>query len=39
MVVNGKPVTVQFDLDMGGAPPVFQKGWFSRMSCVAEVAR
>jgi type VI secretion system protein ImpL len=39
MNVNGKPVTVQFDLDMGGAPPVFQKGWLSRMGCVAEVAK
>jgi type VI secretion system protein ImpL len=36
---NGKPVTVRFELDMNGAPPIFQKGYFARMGCVAEVAR
>jgi type VI protein secretion system component VasK len=35
---GGKPLTVRFDLDMAGAPPVFQRGYFSRMSCVADVA-
>jgi type VI secretion system protein ImpL len=35
---GGKPLTVRFDLDMAGAPPVFQKGYFSRMACVADVA-
>jgi type VI secretion system protein ImpL len=39
MKVNGKTVTVQFDLDMGGGPAVFQKGWFSHLSCVADVAK
>jgi type VI secretion system protein ImpL len=38
-IVNGKPQTIRFDLDMGGAPPVFQKGYFSSWSCVAEVAK
>ncbi|HJT90030.1 MAG TPA: ImcF-related family protein, partial [Bryobacteraceae bacterium] len=36
---NGKPLTVRFDLDMTGGPQVFQRGYFSRMACVAEVAR
>lgn len=36
---SGKPLTVRFELDMAGAPPVFQKGYFSRLACVAEVAR
>jgi len=36
---NGKPLTVRFNLDLGGAPPVFQRGYLSRMVCVAEVAR
>ena len=36
---NGKPLTVRFDLDMGTSPPVFQKGYFSSLSCVADVAK
>jgi type VI secretion system protein ImpL len=39
LLPNGKPLTVRFTLDMGGAPPIFQRGYFSRMACVAEVAR
>ncbi len=34
---TGQPVLVRFDLDM--TPPVFRKGYFSNLSCVAEVAR
>jgi type VI secretion system protein ImpL len=36
---GGKPLTVRFDLDMGGAPPVFQKGYLGRLACVSDVAR
>lgn len=36
---NGKPLTVRFDLDMGASPPVFQRGYFSSLSCVADVAK
>lgn len=36
---NGKPLTVRFQLDMGGAPPVFQKGYLSKLACVADVAK
>lgn len=36
---NGKPLTVRFDLDMGASPPVFQRGYFSSLGCVADVAR
>ncbi len=36
---SGQPLVVRFDLDMGGAPPVFQKGYFAGLACVAEVAR
>lgn len=36
---NGNPLTVAFDLDMGAAPPVFQKGYFSQLACVAEIAQ
>lgn len=39
MTVDGKPVTVRFQLDMGSAPPLFQKGFFARMGCVAEIAK
>lgn len=38
LLPNGKPLTVRFTLDMGGTPPVFQRGYFSHMACVAEVA-
>jgi type VI secretion system protein ImpL len=31
--------SVQLELDMGGSPPVFQRGYLSGMACVAEVAR
>ncbi len=37
-MVNGKPVTVKLELEMTGAP-VFQKGFFSRLACVSEVAK
>jgi type VI secretion system protein ImpL len=36
---DGKPLTVRFDLDMGASPLVFQKGYLSSMSCVADVAK
>ena len=36
---NGKPVTVQFDLDTLGAPPILQKGYFSSLQCVSSVAK
>jgi len=36
---NGNPLTVRFELDMGATAPVFQKGYFSRLGCVSEVAR
>jgi type VI secretion system protein ImpL len=35
----GQPVSVRFDLDMMGAPPIFRKGYFSGWACVADVAR
>ena len=36
---SGKPLTVRFELDMAGAPPVFQKNFAARLGCVAEVAK
>jgi hypothetical protein len=36
---SGRPLTVRFELNMGGAPPVFQKGYLSGLGCVADVAR
>ncbi|MGB7763035.1 MAG: ImcF-related family protein [Bryobacteraceae bacterium] len=39
MKVNGKPLIVHFELDMAGAPAVFQAGYFSHLACVADVAR
>jgi len=35
----GQPVSVRFDLDMMGSPPIFRKGYFSGWSCTADVAR
>jgi type VI secretion system protein ImpL len=37
--VTNQPYAVHFDLDMMGAPPVFQKGFFHDQACVAEVAK
>jgi hypothetical protein len=34
---NGRPVRVRFDLQ--STPSVFERGYFTGMSCVAEVAR
>ncbi|MCL5744390.1 MAG: hypothetical protein M1541_10765, partial [Acidobacteria bacterium] len=39
VTLQGRPLTVRFHLDMNGAPPVFQRGYFSGLACVAEVAR
>lgn len=39
VTLQGKPLTVQFHLEMNGAPPVFQRGYFSGLGCVSEVAR
>jgi len=36
---NGKPVTVQFDMDTLGAPPVLEKGYFSTLRCVSSVSK
>ena len=36
---TGQPVSVRFDLDMMGSPPIFRKGYFSGWGCVADVAR
>lgn len=36
---NGKTLTLPFQLDLKGAPPVFQKGYLSGFQCVSEVAR
>jgi type VI secretion system protein ImpL len=36
---SGKPLTVRFELNMGSAPPVFQRGYLSHMGCIADVAR
>lgn len=37
---GNKPLTVRLELSMpAGSPSVFQKGFFSRLSCVSQVAR
>jgi type VI secretion system protein ImpL len=37
---TGKPVTVQFDLDTSGAPPILQKGYFASLPhCVSNPAK
>jgi hypothetical protein len=37
MMVNGKPLTVR--VEVGMTPPLYQRGYFSSLGCVAEVAR
>jgi type VI secretion system protein ImpL len=36
---NGKPLTVRFELNMGGGPAVFEKGYLSKLGCVGDVAK
>lgn len=37
---GNKPLTVRLELSMpAGSPPVFQRGFLSRLSCVSQVAR
>lgn len=36
---NGQPVTIPFNLDLKGAPPIFQKGYLAGFGCVAQVAQ
>lgn len=36
---SGKPLTIRFELSMGTTPHVFEKGFFSRLGCVSEVAK
>jgi hypothetical protein len=36
---SGKPVTVRFDLDMLGAPPILRPGYLASLNCVANVVR
>jgi type VI protein secretion system component VasK len=36
---SGKTLALPFQLDLKGAPPVFQKGYLSGFQCVSEVAR
>ena len=33
---NGKPVTVQFELDTKGAMPILEKGFLSNLRCVPD---
>lgn len=39
LLPNGKPLTVRLELDTPAAAPMFQKGFFSRLACVSEVAK
>ena len=39
VMVEGKPLTVRYQLDMKGAPPVFRKGYLSGLRCVPRVAQ
>jgi type VI secretion system protein ImpL len=36
-MINGKPLAVRVEVNM--APPLYQRGYFSSLACVAEVAR
>lgn len=39
MLPSNKPLTVRFELGMAGSPAVFQKGFWSHLACVADVAK
>ena len=36
---SGNPLTVRFDLEMVATPPLFQRGYFTHLACVADMAR
>ncbi len=36
---GGRPLTVRFDLDTGGAPPILLKDYLSSLRCVSNVAQ
>ena len=36
---SGHELTVRFQVDMGNFPMIFQKNFFARMACVADVAK
>lgn len=36
---KGQPIISKFEVDMGSAPHVFRKGFFSQMGCVPEIAK
>lgn len=38
-LANGKVLDMRFDLDMGGAPPIFLKSYWSGFGCVSRVAQ
>lgn len=38
-VQGGRPETVQFALDLGGAPPIFQPNFWSRLTCPSPAVR
>ena len=39
MLPSGRPLTVRFDLDLGQLPPIFQRGYLSRMTCIQDIAK
>jgi type VI secretion system protein ImpL len=39
MRIEGKIISLPFQLDLKGAPPIFQKGYLAGFQCVADVAR
>lgn len=38
-LASGKALTIPFQLDLGGAPPIFQKGYLAGFQCVSTVAQ
>ena len=39
MTVSGRPVRLRFDLNMGNAPPIFQKGYLASLGCVPKIVQ
>ncbi|GEM_PF-4310013 len=39
MTVSGRPVRLRFDLNMGNAPPIFQKGYLASLGCVSKIVQ
>lgn len=37
--VTVEAAPIRFELDLGGLPPILEKGYLANLGCIAEIAR